>query len=146
MSSPKWTEVAFTSRPDVEYSKKKTVDYGVHNKPNRRFVWNSHLLQKVEGDLHPDWILYVMHGFVGQSNLCIYGRSVYVTIIARRSSKYAGTRFLKRGANFEVCNDYIWRYQILKLMRFIYLKWINKLISFNKGIVGYQEDEFLEFL
>ncbi|XP_021930224.1 polyphosphoinositide phosphatase isoform X2 [Zootermopsis nevadensis] len=87
--------------PDVKDSKMKTVDYGVCNKPNRRFVWNLHLLRKVEGDLHPDWILYIMHGFVGQSNMSIYGRSVYVTIIARRSSKYAGTRFLKRGANFE---------------------------------------------
>lgn len=88
-------------RPDIKYSENKTVDYGVRNKPNRRFVWNSHLLQKIEGNLHPDWILYVMHGFVGQSNMCIYGRSVYVTIIARRSNQYAGTRFLKRGANFE---------------------------------------------
>jgi hypothetical protein len=88
-------------RPDIKHSENKTVDYGVRNKPNRRFVWNSHLLQKIEGNLHPDWMLYVMHGFVGQSNICIYGRSVYVTIIARRSNKYAGTRFLKRGANFE---------------------------------------------
>lgn len=94
-------------RPDIKHNEKKTVDYGVRNKPNRRFVWNSHLLQKIEGNLHPDWILYVMHGFVGQSNMCIYGRSVYVTIIARRSNKYAGTRFLKRGANFEVCSKYI---------------------------------------
>lgn len=94
----------FLCRPDIKYSENKTVDYGVRNKPNRRFVWNSHLLQKIEGSLHPDWILYVMHGFVGQSNMCIYGRSVYVTIIARRSNRYAGTRFLKRGANFEVCN------------------------------------------
>jgi hypothetical protein len=67
-------------------------------------VWNSYLLQEIEGTLHPDWILYVTHGFVGQSNMCIYGRSVYVTILARRSNKYAGTRFLKRGANFEVCH------------------------------------------
>ncbi|PNF18467.1 Polyphosphoinositide phosphatase [Cryptotermes secundus] len=86
---------------DVNHSKNKTVDYGVRNKPHRRFVWNSHLLEKIEGTLHPDWILYVTHGFVGQSNICIYGRSMYVTIIARRSNRYAGTRFLKRGANFE---------------------------------------------
>ncbi|XP_068081775.1 polyphosphoinositide phosphatase isoform X2 [Anabrus simplex] len=74
---------------------------GVRTKPNRRFVWNSHLLKPIEAQLHPDWILYVMHGFVGQSNMSIYGRSVYVTLLARRSNKYAGTRFLKRGANFE---------------------------------------------
>lgn len=52
--------------------------------------------------MHRDWILYVTHGFIGQSNVSIFGRSMYVTIIARRSNKYAGTRFLKRGANFDV--------------------------------------------
>ncbi|CAL7934642.1 unnamed protein product [Xylocopa violacea] len=79
----------------------KYVDYGVRSNPHRRFVWNSHLLKPVEKDLHRDWILYVIHGFIGQSNVSIFGRSMYVTIIARRSNKYAGTRFLKRGANFD---------------------------------------------
>ncbi|PKU46035.1 polyphosphoinositide phosphatase [Limosa lapponica baueri] len=37
----------------------------------------------------------------GGSELLIYGRPIYVTLIARRSSKFAGTRFLKRGANCE---------------------------------------------
>lgn len=76
-------------------------DYGVRIKPHPKFIWNTHLLNQVISDLHPDWLLYITHGFVGQSNMCIFGRSVYVTLIARRSSKYAGTRFLKRGANFE---------------------------------------------
>ncbi|KMR04853.1 polyphosphoinositide phosphatase [Lasius niger] len=79
----------------------KYMDYGIRSNPNRRFVWNSHLLKPVEKDLHPDWILYVIHGFIGQSNVSIFGRSMYVTVIARRSNKYAGTRFLKRGANFD---------------------------------------------
>ncbi|XP_014488614.1 PREDICTED: polyphosphoinositide phosphatase isoform X2 [Dinoponera quadriceps] len=79
----------------------KYVDYGIRSNPHRRFVWNSHLLRPVEKDLHPDWILYIIHGFIGQSNVSIFGRSMYVTIIARRSNKYAGTRFLKRGANFD---------------------------------------------
>ncbi|XP_017760074.1 PREDICTED: polyphosphoinositide phosphatase [Eufriesea mexicana] len=79
----------------------KYVDYGVRSNPHRRFVWNSHLLRPVEKNLHRDWILYITHGFIGQSNVSIFGRSMYVTIIARRSNKYAGTRFLKRGANFD---------------------------------------------
>ncbi|KAG9432803.1 polyphosphoinositide phosphatase isoform X1 [Apis mellifera carnica] len=82
-------------------STEKYVDYGIRSNPHRRFVWNSHLLKPVEKDLHRDWILYVTHGFIGQSNVSIFGRSMYVTIIARRSNKYAGTRFLKRGANFD---------------------------------------------
>lgn len=56
----------------------------------------------METVLHPDWILYVTHGFIGQSNVCVYGKPIYLTLIARRSAQYAGTRFLKRGANFEV--------------------------------------------
>lgn len=59
-------------------------------------------MKPAEKDLHRDWILYITHGFIGQSNVSIFGRSMYVTIIARRSNKYAGTRFLKRGANFDV--------------------------------------------
>ena len=35
--------------------------------------------------------------------LNIYGRSLYITIIARRSRFFAGARFLKRGVNDLVC-------------------------------------------
>ncbi|RZB38789.1 polyphosphoinositide phosphatase, partial [Asbolus verrucosus] len=76
-------------------------NYGIRTKPHRKFVWNTHLLSAVDSELHPDWLLYITHGFIGQSNINIFGRSVYVTLIARRSSRYAGTRFLKRGANFQ---------------------------------------------
>ncbi|XP_033230009.1 polyphosphoinositide phosphatase isoform X3 [Belonocnema kinseyi] len=79
----------------------RCIDYGVRSNPHRRFVWNSHLLSPIEKELHSDWILYVTHGFIGQSNVSVFGRSMYITIIARRSNKYAGTRFLKRGANFD---------------------------------------------
>lgn len=55
----------------------------------------------MEAELHPDWLLYIIHGFIGQSSINVFGRAIYVTLIARRSSRYAGTRFLKRGANFQ---------------------------------------------
>ncbi len=72
---------------------------GVRTKPNYKFVWNEHLLQSL--DLHPDWILFICHGFVGQNNISVFGRPIYLTLIAKRSQKFAGTRFLKRGANCE---------------------------------------------
>lgn len=75
---------------------------GVKAHPNYKFVWNSFLLKPVESVFHSDWILFVIHGFVGQSNISLYGKSLYLTLIARRSNKFAGTRFLKRGANYEV--------------------------------------------
>lgn len=67
--------------------------------PHRRFAWNEYLLKSV--DFHPDWIIYVTHGFVSQANINVYGRPLYLTLIARRSQRYAGTRFLKRGSNCE---------------------------------------------
>jgi len=80
----------------------------VHAKPTgmyiaqfkAKFVWNEYLISEM-GDTDPEWILPVIHGFVDQSNVSIYGKPIYVTLIARRSKKYAGTRFLKRGANNE---------------------------------------------
>eukprot|EP00731_Ephydatia_muelleri_P032040 Em0023g547a len=46
-----------------------------------KFVWNEHLLQDLKGRVND--------------------RSIYVTMIGRRSKEFAGTRFLKRGANDE---------------------------------------------
>ena len=63
-----------------------------------KFVWNEYLMTGME-DINPEWKLPIVHGFVDQSNVSIYGQPVYVTLIARRSKNYAGTRFLKRGAN-----------------------------------------------
>uniref|UniRef100_A0A672KF58 FIG4 phosphoinositide 5-phosphatase n=1 Tax=Sinocyclocheilus grahami TaxID=75366 RepID=A0A672KF58_SINGR len=78
------------------------VVHGLINEPYAKYVWNVRLLENVKNIVHPDWLLYIIHGFCGQSKLLIYGRPVHVTLIARRSSRFAGTRFLKRGANCEV--------------------------------------------
>ncbi|XP_026464505.1 polyphosphoinositide phosphatase-like [Ctenocephalides felis] len=87
--------------------KSERVDYGFRRSPRMRFVWNSHLLKPIDQILHPDWILYITHGFIDQLHMSIFGRPVHIAIIARRSNKFAGTRFLKRGANFsgDVANE-----------------------------------------
>uniref|UniRef100_A0A3B4A220 SAC domain-containing protein n=1 Tax=Periophthalmus magnuspinnatus TaxID=409849 RepID=A0A3B4A220_9GOBI len=77
------------------------VVYGVQNDPYHKYVWNGKLLERIKDIVHPDWLMYIIHGFCGQSKLLIYGHPVHITLIARRSSKFAGTRFLKRGANCE---------------------------------------------
>uniref|UniRef100_A0A671X4W9 FIG4 phosphoinositide 5-phosphatase n=1 Tax=Sparus aurata TaxID=8175 RepID=A0A671X4W9_SPAAU len=77
------------------------VVYGIQNEPYYKYVWNGKLLERVKDIVHHDWLMYIIHGFCGQSKLLIYGRPVHITLIARRSSKFAGTRFLKRGANCE---------------------------------------------
>ena len=68
---------------------------------NSMFVWNHHLLDPALKTLKNtyDWCLPIVHGFVDQATLSIFGRTVYITIIARRSRFFAGARFLKRGAN-----------------------------------------------
>lgn len=75
-------------------------------KPCMKFVWNEHLWD-LKVDFHPDWRIHVIHGFVSQTNISIYGQAIYLTLIARRSKKYAGTRFLKRGSNMsgDVANE-----------------------------------------
>uniref|UniRef100_A0AAR2K835 SAC domain-containing protein n=1 Tax=Pygocentrus nattereri TaxID=42514 RepID=A0AAR2K835_PYGNA len=78
-----------------------SVVHGLKNEPYAKYVWNSRLLERIKDTVHPDWLMYIIHGFCGQSKLLIYGRPVYVTLIARRSSRFAGTRFLKRGSNCE---------------------------------------------
>ena len=68
---------------------------------NAMFVWNHHLLQPASRALRKtyDWCLPIIHGFVDQATLSVYGRTIHIAIIARRSRFFAGARFLKRGAN-----------------------------------------------
>ncbi|EAA32532.3 hypothetical protein GE21DRAFT_6287 [Neurospora crassa] len=68
---------------------------------NSMFVWNNHLLQPVANALNTpyDWCRPIIHGYFDQAAISIYGRTVHVTVIARRSRFFAGARFLKRGAN-----------------------------------------------
>lgn len=68
---------------------------------NAMFVWNHYLLEPAKAALKNtyDWCLPIVHGYVDQATLSIYGRTIYITIIARRSRFFAGARFLKRGAN-----------------------------------------------
>lgn len=68
---------------------------------NDMFVWNQHLLKPATTALKKpyDWCLPIVHGFIDQAVLDVFGRSIYITIIGRRSRFFAGARFLKRGAN-----------------------------------------------
>jgi hypothetical protein len=68
---------------------------------NSMFVWNHHLFQPAAKTLNTpyDWCRPIIHGYIDQAAIDIYGRTAHVTIIARRSRFFAGARFLKRGAN-----------------------------------------------
>lgn len=69
---------------------------------NERFVWNKLLLEPViknQDIALYEWFQTIIHGFVDQANISIYGKKIYITLIARRSHHFAGARFLKRGVN-----------------------------------------------
>lgn len=68
---------------------------------NSMFVWNDYLLQPAAEALRDpyDWCRPIIHGYIDQAALSIYGRTAHITVIARRSRYFAGARFLKRGAN-----------------------------------------------
>ncbi|KAK6332402.1 phosphatidylinositol-3,5-bisphosphate 5-phosphatase [Orbilia brochopaga] len=68
---------------------------------NEMFAWNHYMLQPALQYMTNtfDWCLPLLHGFIDQCKIAVFGRPIYVTIIARRSRYFAGARFLKRGTN-----------------------------------------------
>uniref|UniRef100_W5NKP3 FIG4 phosphoinositide 5-phosphatase n=1 Tax=Lepisosteus oculatus TaxID=7918 RepID=W5NKP3_LEPOC len=45
------------------------VVYGIKNEPYAKYVWNVKLLEKIKETVHPDWLMYIIHGFCGQSSI-----------------------------------------------------------------------------
>ncbi|CAN6290465.1 unnamed protein product [Urochloa humidicola] len=72
------------------------------------FVWNEFLTRAIRNHLkNTSWTVALVHGFFRQSKLSLSGKDFWLTLIARRSRHFAGTRFLKRGVNEKgrVAND-----------------------------------------
>ncbi|KAL5225871.1 hypothetical protein ABZP36_012510 [Zizania latifolia] len=72
------------------------------------FVWNEFLTRGIRNTLKSTiWTVALVYGFFKQDKLAISGKDIMLTLIARRSRHYAGTRYLKRGVNDEgkVAND-----------------------------------------
>ncbi|KAM0952467.1 putative SAC domain, polyphosphoinositide phosphatase Fig4 [Dioscorea sansibarensis] len=72
------------------------------------FVWNEFLTRGIRNHLkNTQWTVALVYGFFKQAKLSISGKNFWLTLIARRSRHYAGTRYLKRGVNEKgrVAND-----------------------------------------
>ncbi|KAL0410370.1 UNVERIFIED_CONTAM: Phosphoinositide phosphatase SAC4 [Sesamum latifolium] len=72
------------------------------------FVWNEFLTRGIRNILQNTiWTVALVYGFFKQATVSISGRDLKLTLIARRSRHYAGTRYLKRGVNEKgrVAND-----------------------------------------
>ncbi|XP_035539171.1 phosphoinositide phosphatase SAC2-like isoform X2 [Juglans regia] len=71
-------------------------------------VWNEFLTSEIRNRLgNTLWTVALVHGFFKQVKLSVPGRDFKLTLIARRSRCFAGTRYLKRGVNDKgrVAND-----------------------------------------
>lgn len=68
---------------------------------NERFMWNCALLEPVfqSFDKVYDWFQPIIHGFIDQVKMSVFQIQIYITLIARRSHRFAGARFFKRGVN-----------------------------------------------
>lgn len=93
------SELTSSNASKVKLQQQQSKTVLVKTKPMDRYVWNSHLIDFA--GLHDDWKIFLIHGFVAQANICVYSKPIYITLIARRSKHYSGTRFLKRGLNLE---------------------------------------------
>eukprot|EP01083_Nonionella_stella_P303322 1049642_1 len=68
---------------------------------NEIFVWNQFLMDNMENYVGEAatkrWTVPLIQGFFEQQTCSVLGRPLTLTLIARRSRCYAGTRYLKRG-------------------------------------------------
>ncbi|XP_031280386.1 phosphoinositide phosphatase SAC2-like [Pistacia vera] len=72
------------------------------------FVWNEFLTRGIRNTLkNALWTVALVYGFFKQEKYTVSGKDFKLTLIARRSRHYAGTRYLKRGVNEKgrVAND-----------------------------------------
>ncbi|KAK1414207.1 hypothetical protein QVD17_29948 [Tagetes erecta] len=72
------------------------------------FVWNKFLTSKIHSQLRNNhWTVQLVYGYFKQVKISIGEKDFKLTLIARRSRHYAGTRYLKRGVNEKgrVAND-----------------------------------------
>eukprot|EP00002_Diphylleia_rotans_P023670 TRINITY_DN4655_c0_g1_i2.p1 TRINITY_DN4655_c0_g1~~TRINITY_DN4655_c0_g1_i2.p1 ORF type:complete len:448 (+),score=67.91 TRINITY_DN4655_c0_g1_i2:53-1396(+) len=65
------------------------------------FIWNYYLkhADSYKPEVPSDWTVDLLHGFFGQVKAEAFSHSITITLLARRSRYFAGTRFLKRGVN-----------------------------------------------
>ena len=53
--------------------------------PDLMFVWNKFLLDPCINKIHREFHIHIIYGFVAQNHISVFGRAMYVTLIARRS-------------------------------------------------------------
>ncbi|OBA28455.1 hypothetical protein HANVADRAFT_51373 [Hanseniaspora valbyensis NRRL Y-1626] len=100
-------KLKMVERTDINVPYNQMKPYQSNVNYNDLFIWNHHLLQPILVQLETtfDWFQPIIHGFINQIDIPILpnntSNKISICIIARRSRKFAGLRFLKRGVNNE---------------------------------------------
>jgi phosphatidylinositol 3,5-bisphosphate 5-phosphatase len=108
-SWPIWNTVQRTLASEL-ISTKESGDQMQDDAFSSDRVWNEHLTARLRSSLgsnHSRWVVPLVHGFFEQKQLSLLGRLLLLTLVARRSCRFAGTRYRKRGVtdDGEVAND-----------------------------------------
>ena len=93
--SPSPSHAAAAAKPYLPPLPPRTHPY------NDQYLWNFYLAHPLLTLLpHSSyWLIPLVHGFFAQQLLRHSHQDVLVTLLARRSRHYAGTRYIKRGVN-----------------------------------------------
>ncbi|XP_010104489.2 phosphoinositide phosphatase SAC1 [Morus notabilis] len=95
--------------PIMQSLQKNVLSMGEEGMPyDNMFVWNAYLTQAIRSRCNNSiWTIALVHGHFEQIRLSVFGRDFSVSLVARRSRHFAGTRYLKRGVNDRgrVAND-----------------------------------------
>ncbi len=108
------TAASTTTSPSTSSS--TTTSSPCELRANDRFVWNRHLtsdflrISTTGADIDDNaqrWCVTLLHGSFSQRECSVFGKRINLTLIARRSRHFAGTRYLKRGVTEDgkVAND-----------------------------------------
>ena len=66
------------SRPNIDHTRVKVF----RGQPAEKYMWNTHILEGLREIVHPDWVLNIIHGFVGQSSIFfIYTRLILLFFV-----------------------------------------------------------------
>ncbi|KAK9726860.1 hypothetical protein RND81_05G242000 [Saponaria officinalis] len=73
---------------------------GEHYTGGTKFVWNENITLQIRNNLkNAHWTVALLHGFFKQVMLSARGKTFKLTLIARRSTQSAGTRYNQRGVD-----------------------------------------------
>ena len=98
----------FSHTYDITQSVQKNYVNQSNRGPATMYVWNYFLMKEFQSCVRDRaWCTDFIYGSFEQQPCLLFGEEIRITVVARRSRHFAGTRYLKRGISDEgkVAND-----------------------------------------